>query len=467
VRRDLARQRLSSSEGLTLIELMVAMLVIGVIFSALGSVIVTSLRAITTSEREVRATALAQQVIEEFQAIAWDSAGLYTDEVVAAPTEWNGGNTSTYDGEELVLLATPTPAARLVQVPEPRDEFSIGTVTYTVDRYVAWVDSDGDGTSDTKRFTALVTWTALNGSERTVTSVGERVPTQAESPSTSVGTRVLAVSATPDPADLDSTTLKLVNGIVVTVRLNQGVLPSPAPTLRFYTLGNEPAEGDAEEYIERTLTMTGSEPGDNGYPTRWTVTIPANSYRFVNGPLDVLFTATDTQSNLIETFGAVQLRGGGLAGPGPRPATESEGASVFPSPPTTADPEGGIGAEPVRIQAVLPNNSPICVDKATWKLKKPVELTVNAKGLIESDGTVTMNYLTWTDTKPNQTKLVNDTVLYHSGNLSSSTYRLTIAQNAERLFRPGQNIKFTASATRADGSNHLMESSGVPVSDSC
>jgi prepilin-type N-terminal cleavage/methylation domain-containing protein len=467
VRRHTARQRFSSSEGLTLVELMVAMLVLGVIFSALGGVIITSLRAITTSEREVRATALAQQVIEEFQAVAWDAAGLYSNEVAAAPAEWNGGNTTTYDGEELVLLAAPASGARLAQVPQPRDEFPIGNVDYTVDRYVAWVDSDGDGTPETKRFTALVTWNSLNGDERSITSVGDRVPTQAESPATSVGARVLAVTGTPDPSEIDFDTARNANDITVTVRLNQGVLPSPAPTLSFYTLGEPPAAGDAEEYVLRTLSMTGSESGDNGYPTLWRRAIPANTYRFVNGPLDVLFAAKDNGSNLIEAFGSVQLRGGPLTGPGPRPPSESETAEAFPSPPTTGDPEGGIGPEAVRIQAVQVTNSPICVEKSTWRLKKPVELSINVKGLVAADGNVTVSYLTWTETKPNQTKLVTDTAMFNSGNLSSSNYRHTIAQSAERLFRPGQTITFTAQGSRADGSNHLLDSAGVTVSDSC
>jgi type II secretory pathway pseudopilin PulG len=468
VRRDTMRRRFSTEEGLTLVEIMVAIFVLGVILSALAGVIMTSLRTIGVSEREVRATALAQQSVEEFQSIAWDAAGLYEDEVSTAPTEWNGGNSDSYNGDELVVLPAPLdPTSRLAQVPLPYEVVPVGNTTYTVSRFVSWIDSDGDGTPETKRFTAVVNWSTLTG-DRTITAVGDRVPTQAEAPATSLGTRVLAITAAPDPAQLDNPTAENLQDIVVTVRANRGIPPSPlTPTLRFYTLGEPPASGEAEDesYVERTLTMDGSLPGENGFPTRWRVTVPAGTYRFVNGSLDVLFTGKDSEDgNLIETFGSLQLRGGPRDGPAPRPARVSDEA-VFPTPPTDSqDPDDPITAEPVRIQTIPAVNSPICVDKSTWKLTKPIEITVNTKGLVESDGTVTVAYVTWTERQPHATKLVADTATFSTGGFSSATYRHTIS---DRMFRPGQNVIFSVKGIRADGSNHTMESSGVPVSDSC
>jgi type II secretory pathway pseudopilin PulG len=447
---------------MTLVEVMVAIFILGVILTAFAGVIITSLRAIATSEREVHATALAQQSIEEFQSIAWEAVGLYEDEVLDL-ADWNGGNTDTFEGDDLVLLAPPLNAgSRLVQVPAPRDAVVIANTEYTVERYVTWIDSDGDGTPETKRFTADVTWTHM-GRTRQITAVGDRVPTQAEAPATATGTRVLAITGAPDPAELDGESALNLQQNTVTVRANRGLRAAPVPTLRFYTLGDAPG---STTYVERTLTMTGSLPGENGSPTRWRVTIPPETFRFVNGPLDVLFTAEDTDGNLLEVFGSFQFRGGPLNGPAPRPARLSDEA-VFPTPPTDNDEPGAPIADPVRIQTIPAVTSPICVNKSTWKITKPIGITINTKGLVEDDGTVTVSYVTWTDRHPSATKLVTDTATWQGGNFSSATYGLSIGVNTERMFRPGQSVIFTVKGIRADGSNHTMESAGVTVSDSC
>ena len=469
VQHEIIRRRSATDDGLTLIEMMVALLVLGITLSAFAGVIMASFRAISTSEREVRATSLAQQVIEELQSVTWDAAGLYMDEVGAAPDEWNSGNTATFDGNELVLLPDADAGARLAQVPLPRDTVDIGNVLYTVNRYVTWIDSDGDGTTDTKRFTAVVTWPSLNGSERSLTSVGERVPTQAESPATALGARVLALTGAPDPAELfplgsDPLVVdKNIKDLVFTIRLNQSVLASPTPTLRFYSLGDDPqATAADEEYIERSVTAVSSE-GD----TRWDATIPAETYRFANGALEVLFTAQDLDGNWIETFGSIRLFNGSLEhdGEAPRPAAMFE-TGLFPKPPTqtTTDP---VGVEnPVLITGVIAISSPICVNKSTWKLSKDIELTINAKGLVENDGTVTVTYKNW-PSKTASPVLVTDSAIFQSGSIEESVYRLSVAKQAERLFPPDDpeiSITFTVKGTRSDGSNDTEELIGVSVS---
>jgi prepilin-type N-terminal cleavage/methylation domain-containing protein len=462
VRATTGRARLQDEAGMTLAEVMVAILVLGIVLSGFAAVIMTSLRAITQSEREVRATSLAQQSIEELQSIEWDAAGLYTNEVAAAPTGWNGGNTSTYDGDDLVLLPTLAPDARLSQVPTPRYEVVHDTVPYTVDRFITWVDGDGDGTRETKRFTAVVTWPNRSGEIRTLRAVGDRVPTQSEAPSTSVGTRVLSISGAPDPSALDADGRNL-EPLSVTVRLNQGVRTTPAPKVTFYSL-----EDDTDAYVLQSLTLTGSELDDNNYRGRWTGTIAAGEYRFANGALNLLFSATDVDGELLEVYGSVQMYGSNLEHDGmpPRPPRESDDDLMFPNPPAPSDEEAGGPPGDVRLQN-LDVNAPICVEKSTWRLTKPIEITINAKGLSEADGSVTVTYLTWTDTKPNSTKEVTDSAAFSSGGVTASTYRLSISSAAERLFRPGQNLTFSVKALRSDGANHTMTTSPVSVSDSC
>jgi type II secretory pathway pseudopilin PulG len=449
---------------MTLAEVMVAILVLGIVLSGFAAAIMSSLRAINMSEREVRATALAQQSVEELQSIAWESAGLYTNEVQTAPADWNGGNTSTFDGDDLVLLATPAADARLAQVPEPRSELQRGNVPYTVDRYITWIDTDGDGTRETKRFTARVTWPDRSGAMRNLTAVGERIPTQSEAPSTSVGTRVLSIAGAPDPAELDLESGRNLEDITITVRLNQGVRSTPTPTVTFYSL-----EDDSDTYTQRTLILHGSDLDEDSYRGRWTGTIQAEQYRFARGDLNLLFAATDTAGDLIEVYGSLQLVGGplGHVGPAPRPPRVDDDQDVFPNPPTPSDDDEGTGtAGEVRILNINVN-SPICVQRSTWRLTKPITLTMNAKGLTQTDGNVQVSYLTWTETKPNSTKVVTDSANFVSGGLSSSSFRLDVPTTAERLFRPGQSVTFNAKAIRSDGANHLMSTPPVSVSDSC
>jgi hypothetical protein len=157
----------------------------------------------------------------------------------------------------------------------------------------------------------------------------------------------------------------------------------------------------------------------------------------------------------------------GHDGTPPRPPRESDDGLMFPNPPApSSDEEEGGPPGGVRLQN-LAVNAPICVEKSTWRLTKPVEISINAKGLNEADGNVTATYLTWTDTKPNSTKEVTDSATFSSGGLTASTYRLAISSTAERLFRPGQNLTFSVKAQRSDGGNHTMTTSPVSVSDSC
>jgi prepilin-type N-terminal cleavage/methylation domain-containing protein len=66
------RRRLSSDEGLTLVEMIVALFILGVILAALASTLSTSMRQIVTSESRLMASQLANEVLEELHAWDWD-----------------------------------------------------------------------------------------------------------------------------------------------------------------------------------------------------------------------------------------------------------------------------------------------------------------------------------------------------------------------------------------------------------
>jgi hypothetical protein len=351
---------------------------------------------------------------------------------------------------------------------------TVANVVYTVDRYVTWVDSDGQGIADTKRFTAVVTWPSRGGGDRSITAVGERIPNQAEAQATSTGARVLAITGAPDPAALVSPTpadldppLLNTNAEVLefTIRLNQEILAEPRPTLSFYSLGDAPGEGDEETYVLRAVEPGNMKPLDGN--TRWVATVPAHAYRFAAGSLEVLFTAKDNKSNWIESFGSIRLEGGDAEhqGEAPRPAMKNESGLLF-NPPVSNTSGSGDTVEPVvAITSVTPKpTNVICVNNSTWKLSRDIVVDFETKGLKADDGTVTATYNNWPK-KDVDPVLVTDSATFQLGS-DPQVYRLTIPRQAERLFEPGKDVTFSIKAIRSAGSN-ASDSLSLKVQTSC
>lgn len=181
-----------AEEGLTLIELIMAVLIIGVILAALGGSLIRSLRVVASNQREVRATALHTEVIERFQGISWDAVGLElvdTDGDGDGDTHpWDTGAGPCANGEtpgtagdgiddclgvQVVPIAPGTDPKLVPNATEVRGE---GDVDYTVRTHVVFVDRDGDGTEDTKRIVTYITWEDVDGGERTTDVSAERAP---------------------------------------------------------------------------------------------------------------------------------------------------------------------------------------------------------------------------------------------------------------------------------------------------
>ena len=180
-------------DGLTIVEMLVALIILGIVFSAVGAALVNLTRASVTSERRVQATAILTELHERLQALDWDFAVVYEEEMALldevgdyeAPV---GGSPATFDGEELVSVeagCSPIDPPECGNPSVPRVfqaelEGADGR-TYEVYQAVTWADRDGVAPRTTKRFTTIVSWKFL-GREVTQRLESERTPTGAEQP---------------------------------------------------------------------------------------------------------------------------------------------------------------------------------------------------------------------------------------------------------------------------------------------
>lgn len=179
----------NSEAGMTLVEVLVAILVLGVILSAVGSMLITSARATVTNERRVQSSAFLTSEHEQLQSIPWRQAALYAEEVpdlgdvgtypFLADLELDldlSSTPPTFEGQPIVTIPGPSLTGRLFFVPEPVSagvQIGIDEREYDIVRVVT------ERPEGTKRFTTFVTWDVM-GRAVTQRFDSERAPTPAE-----------------------------------------------------------------------------------------------------------------------------------------------------------------------------------------------------------------------------------------------------------------------------------------------
>jgi len=179
--------RLHEQEGFSLVEAMAAITVLAVGIFGAAQAMTIGLSTTGLSRQRLAARAALDQQMEEARALNYDNLvlsdpdpGLTHSTDSADPDYWVNTAAQTYDpdgtgplqAEPLVRVAGASPALQHYQNP-----FVVGSTTYTVYRYVTWVDSATDGTGaadaadgngdgisdanghDQKRVTVVVTWT--------------------------------------------------------------------------------------------------------------------------------------------------------------------------------------------------------------------------------------------------------------------------------------------------------------------
>lgn len=269
-------RRAGCDAGITLIEMLVALLIMAVVFAALAAFLITSIAAQNSNELRTQAVQLAQQSVEEGRALPWELTGFYADDAAAS-------SCGTGDGPGVSLAVPASPAPKSTRVPTAGNKtVVVNGTTYTRTVCYRWIDDPGDNngagvdadgnTKDVKRIEVTLTW-SVNGQARTYTATGLRAPTAAEVAPKVPGSASLfgILSVTPPPSTANSAGID-----------NDGLLTAPLTFTATTTTGVSIVQlrwTDANGTPKvRTLTSGAST-------TSWTTTLNAG-----DGPFAPLLT---------------------------------------------------------------------------------------------------------------------------------------------------------------------------------
>lgn len=163
------RRRLGGDEGFSLVEMLVAFVILGVAMSASASFFMTAMLSFHQAEGRTKATALANEELENLRVLPWDDVGFYADDYAGSPPT------------DTVLLGDVRPVEARAPLPEetlaPR-----GGIAFTVRRSIVWIrKSETANADDYKRLTVSVDWSD-RGQARSITVDSLRSPTPAEQP---------------------------------------------------------------------------------------------------------------------------------------------------------------------------------------------------------------------------------------------------------------------------------------------
>ena len=156
------RRSLRDDEGMSLIEVSLAMVILAIVLAAAAAALITFVKGISANEGAVRANQLANATMERLRTAPWDSVAFgpaatgYRSSFESRPTA-NIPSGAAVDAE-ILPLKTVSPQAG-----------DGGSPTYTVRTDITWVDDCKNGLSnaasfDYKQFTVEVTWSDRSGS---------------------------------------------------------------------------------------------------------------------------------------------------------------------------------------------------------------------------------------------------------------------------------------------------------------
>lgn len=265
--------------GITLVELLVSIVILGILFSAVAAALINFSTVTLNNERRVQATGFMSSAHERLQTIAWELAVLYEDEVDVAPAvDGLDADAGTFDGEDLVLIPGPGGDPRQELVPEPYVEDG----NYRTFTFVTYSDDVGDGET-AKRFTTIVEWEVL-GRTATQRFQSLRAPSLAN----------IMDSAPPEVELFD------VSPTSIALDPDLGVTTQSASVVAVFSRGVNSATIDYEPSTGGTVTLPldadSSSMTETGEFTRWTGSLPTGAGPFVDDasldqPLNLLGTS--------------------------------------------------------------------------------------------------------------------------------------------------------------------------------
>jgi prepilin-type N-terminal cleavage/methylation domain-containing protein len=391
--------------GLTLVEMLVALLLLGVILSASAMALINFTQTTHTNERRVQATAIMNALHEEWQGIPWRHATLYDDELhdLAALGDEYSVDLSTdpaqFEGRDIVARAAPDNTAcpsydeeceRIDAVPRAYDETTIDGHEYRIYQIVTWVDRSGDGVADLKRLSTIVRWDVLNREvEERFDSERAASPDEAGDPTRP---RVVQFQAGPSPMQLvDDGDQEDRNSkpITIAVRFSEGVHHA---SVFFEEVHETPtaASGSLKtEEVELELAGTVADPNDGARDLFFTGEVEQYAHRFPNGAMTFRVEGSVDGVDEVYTGSTTVVFWGGRWNQG-------HGADEPMEDPDAPLHEDGTGEleppdEPVSIENVNVNRSRVCLDD-DGRLRESLTISSKVKGLTEDDHLVTATY---------------------------------------------------------------------------
>ena len=446
------KARRSNDDGMTLVEVLIAILLLGVILTAAASSLIQFTRTALVNERRVQATALMTRLHEELQSVPWDSAANYESELAALASTGFAGLSEDdgvweFEGEELVTLPGPAESGRRSTVPELVTEISQAEATedsfeerdYDVIRFVTWSDRE----AGIKRFTTLVTWQVYQRvyDER---FVSERAPTALEAGDPELP-RVVQFQVGPSPMRLvevdDDRPAQNERDISVVVRFSSAV---DSASLLFRSIDLEGSGAAVSVVREVTLDPYILEP-DTGRAFGFRTTIPAESHTFPNGDR---FFVVEGRVGAEQYVGRTSIvffheeEGGGFEAEDVIDEPESESPDPGDDDETGDDGTGDDGTEeelpdldPVRITAVSVSPTKMCLD-ADDRFTGDVTVSATIDNLLPDDHQVLATYTANNVTTTRSMTPVAPTTF----GTSSAVFELVLEAGVDHGFRPtGQN----------------------------
>jgi Tfp pilus assembly protein PilV len=263
---------LADDDGISLVEVLVGIVILGIALAAFAGTIISALAAITSDEQVVRGNQAAADTVEEVRSLPWECIGFAPGDpgYVATPTS-------------VEITADCSGPARTNR-PPATDTMTVDGQDYQVTRSITWVDAAGvAGTRNHKRVDVTLDWTVRGNAYSTSTS-SIRVPTTAEVPvnDTSVACtpgRITRLSITPTIVEIASSgqTNETISVVVDTCSASSTV------RLNAVTVGDFP------------LSPINAER------TSWRIVLAQGTPNFAPGTLDWVVTATPADSSTADT----------------------------------------------------------------------------------------------------------------------------------------------------------------------
>lgn len=278
------RAALQDEQGLSLVEILVAIVILGIVFGGFAAALINGARVSMQNERRVQETALSQTLHEELQAIPWEMAALYDNEITALPALRSDGaypegfedledldvSAGTFEGRELLTRdpwpeagcdTDPTECGRLYFVPQAyEEEVESSGRTYEVVRLVTASPASigGDDPHPVLRFTTLVR-AELAGSTLVQRLDSERAATPAEIQAFDrQGVMQFLVFPQGLATDTDGTLVSGTDDLTIAVRFDRGVDPNSVE-VTYDVLPDEATEPET-----RTIPLTEDFTVDGG-----------------------------------------------------------------------------------------------------------------------------------------------------------------------------------------------------------